>query len=358
MLVYISMTLFAVFFSYLANVKKYVNDKIPLGNKIFWYLSELVLIIVSGIRYGVGQDYFYTYVPYFNNLLIGHRNLDVEIGFYYLCKFIQIFTYDYAWLFIICSVIFFHFIYKAILEQSKSPTFSIFLLVVTTYIFIFYNGMRQMMAIAIFLYAIKFIQERNLKKYIIYMLLASLLHYSALLLIPLYFLYDVKLNGFKIGLFSLAFLALKPVITNLSLYIISLTKYNYYIGSRYDTGETSIIMVLINVAVLLFSLFFINKIKDKEELKKYNFYVLLQFISAIIAMYGGCIPLLMRLRWATGISVIILIPFTISLIEKVKGKVLVTLLIITLYSTYALYTVGAKNYNKVLPYHTIFERRQ
>ena len=84
----------------------------------------------------------------------------------------------------------------------------------------------------------------------------------------------------------------------------------------------------------------------------------MQFISAIIAMYGGCIPLLMRLRWATGISVIILIPFTISLIEKVKGKVLVTLLIITLYSTYALYTVGAKNYNKVLPYHTIFERRQ
>ena len=66
----------------------------------------------------------------------------------------------------------------------------------------------------------------------------------------------------------------------------------------------------------------------------------------------------MRLRWSTGISVIILIPFTLSLIEQVKEKFLVTLLIITLYSTYALYTVGAKNSNNVLPYHTIFERRE
>ena len=31
-------------------------------------LSAFVYIFVTGFRYGVGRDYFYTYVPYFNNV--------------------------------------------------------------------------------------------------------------------------------------------------------------------------------------------------------------------------------------------------------------------------------------------------
>lgn len=352
------MTIFAVFFSYVANVRKYNENKIPILNKIFWYLSEIVLIVVSGIRYGVGQDYFYTYVPYFNNLLFGHRNLDVEEGFYWLNKFIQLFTSDYAWLFIVCSVIFFHFVYKAIREQSKIPTFSIFLLVGTTYIFTFYNGMRQMMAISIFLYSIKFIQKRDLKRFLIYMAFASSIHYTTILLIPLYFLYNLDINSLKLFIASVIALIIKPLVTKLMLYVISLTKYSYYINSKYDTGDTGYIVMLINISILMFSLIFIKKSKklSDDEQKKYNFLVILQFISTIIAMYDGVVPLLNRLRWATGFSVILLIPFIVSMIESKKNKIGIVFLITSMYIFYSCYTVGVNNANSVLPYQTIFER--
>ena len=69
MSVYITMTIFAVLFSALANIKDYKkteNSKFRINIKlVFWYLSELVLIIVAAIRYDVGQDYMYTYVPFF-----------------------------------------------------------------------------------------------------------------------------------------------------------------------------------------------------------------------------------------------------------------------------------------------------
>lgn len=351
------MTIFAVFFSYIANIKKYKENKIPILNKIFWYLSEIVLIVVSGIRYGVGQDYFYTYVPYFNNLLRGYRNMDVEVGFYWLNKIIQIFTHDYAWIFIVCSVIFFHFVYKAIREQSKYPTLSIFLLVGTTYIFTFYNVMRQMVSISIFLYSIKFIQNRNMKSFLVCMLFSCLIHYSSILLIPLYFCYNININQKKALIISLLSIALKPIVSKIMLYIIIFTKYSYYIGSKYDNGETGYVVMLINISVLIFSLIFINNSRklNINEQKKYNFYVLLQIISTIIAIYDGVIPLIRRLRWATGFSVILLIPFAISMISNSKKRLSIFVIVIFLYCIYFGYTVGINNSNNVLPYKTIFE---
>lgn len=61
----------------------------------------------------------YTYVPYFNGLLVGYVNEDIEKGFWLLNKIVQLFTKDYVGIFIVCSVIFFHYIYKAIRDNLK-----------------------------------------------------------------------------------------------------------------------------------------------------------------------------------------------------------------------------------------------
>lgn len=360
MIVYILMTIFAVLLSLFANVKKtdQQNKKLSFRN-IMWYGAEIILIVVAGVRYNVGQDYLYTYVPYFNNLLYGVVNENIEVGFYLLNKLVQVFTRDYAWLFIVCSVIFFHYIFKTVREQSPMPTMSIFLLVGTTYYFIFLNAMRQMMAIAIFLYAIKFIKERNFKKYLLYIILASLVHKSVLLLLPVYFLYGITLNPIKvIALIGSLFVA-KPIIVRFIMKIISFTNYNYYIGSKFDTSESGYVVLAINAVVLLFSMLYMHKFnKDGniEEQNDYNFYCILQTVSTIVAIYDGAVPLLNRIRWATGLSIIIFIPFVIKREKNYKMRVLYSFLIITLYSAYSLYTIGVKNSNNVLPYMTIFER--
>lgn len=368
MSVYITMTIFAVFFSALANIKDYKkteNSKFKINIKLFfWYLSELILIIVAAIRYDVGQDYMYTYVPFFNGVLWGNINENIEVGFLLLNKIVQVFTHDYAGIFIICSVIFFHYIYKAIREQSPMPTLSIFLLVGTTYYFIFLNAMRQMVAVAIFLYAIKFIQERKLIKYLIYMLIASTIHASSLILILLYFLYGIKLRPIKVLSILAIFMAIKPIITKVILKVIEATKYNYYIDSKFNTQDVGYIVLAINIVVLIFSMIYLKKRnksekgegKDLEKQKKYLFYCLLQLISTIIAWYDGAVPLLNRIRWGTGISVIILIPYIIKQEKNAKLRLLYTFIIILAYTLYTLYTIGINNANSVLPYMTIFQR--
>lgn len=368
MIVYITMTMSAVLFSALANIKTYnktKTKKYTINLKLlFWYISEFILILVAAIRYDVGLDYKYTYVSFFNGVLKGNPNENIEIGFLLLNKIVQIFTKDFAGIFIVCSVIFFHYIYKAIREQSVMPTLSVFLLIGTTYYFIFLNTMRQMMVVAVFLYAIKFIKQRNLKKFLLYMIISSSIHISALICIPLYFLYGIKLRPIKACIILGIAIVAKPIVSRIVILIVSLTKYNYYIDSRFDTNESGYIVLAMNVCVLIFSLLYYSKntktlngnnLNDKN-IKNYSYYCLLQLLSTIMAWYNNAVPLLNRVRWATGISIIILIPLTIIQEKNPKTRILYIFIIVMLYSVYSLYTIGINNANNVLPYLTIFQR--
>ncbi len=365
MVVYICMTLLAVVLSAASNIKmveKKERKKFTINIRVLtWYMSEIILISVAAIRYDVGKDYMYTYVSYFNGILKGNINENIEIGFYYLNKFVQIFTQDYCGIFIISSVIFFHYIYKAIREQSEMPTFSVFLLIGTTYYFIFLNTMRQMMAISIFLYAIKFIKERNFKKFLIYMIMAGTLHSSILILIPIYFLYGIKLQPEKAIVILGSAVILKPVIVRIVKRILESTKYIIYLNSRFDVNEKGYIVIAINICILFFALIYYKRKvnveeKDLREIKDYSFYSILQLISTILALYDGSLPLLNRLRWATGISIIILIPLVVKQEKTVKLQYILIFGIVVLYSLYSLYTIGYNNANSVLPYLTIFQR--
>ena len=97
--------------------------------------------------------------------------------------------------------------------------------------------------------------------------------------------------------------------------------------------------------------------KEEDNVsKEYSFYSILQLISTIIAIYDGSLPLLNRIRWGTGISIIILIPMIIKQEHNKNTRIIYVFMIVLLYSIYFLYTIGVKNANSVLPYLTIFQR--
>ena len=54
---------------------------------VFFILTLIMPFFVMALRYGVGQDYFYTYVPVFNSVLNNTYSSDLEIGFLWLNKF-------------------------------------------------------------------------------------------------------------------------------------------------------------------------------------------------------------------------------------------------------------------------------
>lgn len=61
-----------------------------------------------------------------------------------------------------------------------------FVLFGNCYFLTYMNGVRQMVVASMFVYACRFIIDRNLWKYLLFVLIGSLIHHSALMLIPLY----------------------------------------------------------------------------------------------------------------------------------------------------------------------------
>ena len=334
MSVYITNFALSLFFSIFAfNKRKTMKNKCT--KIMFSILSALPLFAVAAFRYGVGNDYF-SYADYFNNS--SHIQY-MEYGFDLLIRIIRNFTTNYVALFVVCSVIFFYFIFKAIYEQSINPTLSIFLFICAPYYFEFFSGMRQMMAVAIFLYSIKYIKQRKLLHYIILNLIGASLHSSSLIFIPIYWLYNIKITPKMFFTLFLATLISRPFLKNILYKVITMTNYVSYIDGTFDNNHFGIVTFIIPLFIFLFAMMFYNKDKEKKdelEVKEYQLYCNLMFIQLLITSIQDLVPLLTRLGWGFGISQIILIPLTISKIKKPKDRLCITTLICILFLIYVI----------------------
>lgn len=354
MLVY-TITLFATVFLVFITQKESSQAFLLLSKKhliinkniLFVFLSYLIMVFVTGTRYNVGVDYFYTYVPIFNKILSG-LNVDVEYGYYLLNKLVILFTDNYMWLFVVCSVIFFFFIYKYIFRDSPYPYLSIFLFITSTYFFVYMNAMRQMLAISIFLFSLKYIYTDEKIKYFISILFASMFHTSILICLPLIFMNRINID-LKKGCFLLAIsFFLKKPLAILVNFTMNFLGYQNYMGSIFDNRDFSFLLLIINIGIFIFCSFFEKKFDIKYTVN-YN----LHFLSIFTIVLYDILPLAQRIRWIFNICLIVLIPISISTIKNSNVRKIFISLIVVCYLFYFIYTISIQNYNGVLPYQNI-----
>ena len=312
-------------------------------------LSALPLFLIAALRYGVGTDYFYTYVPYFNLLEAGIDPKDKEPLFKLLNHIIIFFNGSSQWVFVFCGLMFTYLSYSQIFKDSPYPWLSILLLLGMTYYFISLNAVRQMIGASILLYSIRFIESKSLKKFLLCVLAAAGFHYSCSLFIVVYLAAKLKLNLTKSIILSTLFLALFLLIKDYVLEAIRITSYGWYLGSKFDNGKLGYFTLAIQFVVFLFSSVTSNLTC------KYRIYLNLQLISLLLATISSVIVLLERVRWLFGLPSIILLPLAISNIQNKRVRLMTGALIAILFSIYAFYTIGIKNGHEVLPYMTIFE---
>ena len=272
-MIYFISTFFSMFFSKFA-----YNSKKPFCKKnknqiIFAIISALPFIIVAGFRYNVGCD-FMSYVRYFD--FFKYTSIHkMEFGFNFLIEFIQLFSNNNMWLFLLCAIIFIFFTYKAIYQQSIDPTLSIFLLLSTTYFTTYLNGMRQLMAIAIFLYAIKYIKNRDFSKYILFIIIACMFHTSSILYIPLYFLYGIKIKPKTQLIILLICFVLKSSIFKILNNIFLLSRYSIY-NEVFAARDANTILIVIEISTLLFALYFYKRKSNDYSDNDYNLFCIIK----------------------------------------------------------------------------------
>lgn len=187
MLVYIAMTVISMALAHYCVPGTTDRSKIPFIQK---YLPILPFLLVSMFRYGMGTDYLHIYVNAFDSFKEG-----ITWGTEWLEPGYALINHIALWLgldsfavFAVMAGIFNIFIYKYILDRSSNVAMSMLILFVGQLWLFSLNALRQTAAIAICIFATKYCDEKDIKRYMVLVCLAASIHSTALIFVPLYFI--------------------------------------------------------------------------------------------------------------------------------------------------------------------------
>lgn len=274
-------------------ISKRCNNK---GRKIFIIMSATILLIFSNFRGSIlggiykGNDYD-SYQNWFftiENVKISLTN-DVLFNLLMLCVYkltgcFEVFVF-------ITSLISIYGIYKFAIDNSKNYTLLIYYFITFGMYELGLSAIRQFLAISIFLMSFKFIHEKKFLKYLIGIIIASMFHSSAAILIFIYPFINlkIKLNKKIIMLVILALLAM--ILVKYGIFQNILIKYvpNYIykyanIGEELNSNYT---VFLIATFIFIISLIFSNIRKElwKFDNCKFLYLCLLMVFSYLATLH-------------------------------------------------------------------------
>lgn len=161
---------------------------LPIGNKkfveIILYCFGFILVLIAGFRgEGVDKDYI-NYLDYFKDSDFH----SVEPSFVIISRIIKLFTTNPTLLFVCFAAFGVSLKIKAI--KQLSDVWLLCLVIYTSYFFILHEmtQIRAGVASAMLLLCIKPIYDRDWKRFLLFVFIAVLFHYSALIILPFWFL--------------------------------------------------------------------------------------------------------------------------------------------------------------------------
>lgn len=313
-------------------------------------LSLLPYCLAMGLRYGIGTDYFYTYVPTFQ--LAAQGTFALEWGFRAIMYLVLLFTENPVWLFMACAVVIVGLTGRAIWKNSAIPWLSILLFAADRHFFMSMNGMRQYMAMAVALCAYRFVREKCLWKYALVILAASLFHRSILMLLPLGLLMYIPVSPVVGGGAMALFYFLREPLSRLAFWVISFTPYAHY----YDAGGWIASPVYpekfnyLLILTLMASLFY-NRNKDDAG---YRFLYTLQLITLFISFNRHIMIQADRISMSLEIFHLLLIPKIIVSSDVKLIRWIVGIICVGTCTVFMVYEVFHCRYYEVYPYQSIF----
>lgn len=367
-----------------------------LCNRVCLTVIFLILFLLSACRLNVGNDYA-KYVE-FMHLVNCDAYVPTEIGFNLLVKliyglsgyenFLLVFAfYSFA------TVLFF---LLAMYEQSDEFGLTFFLFMTLGYYFQTFSTVRYYLALALALYAMKFVLRRQWGRFVVLVALGATFHKSLLVVIPLYFLASLPWKKWQLAMaaaFCTTFLFLQDFYLKLVVFL-----YPTYEDTEYLEGGTSYISILRCAAVLAFAgiVYLMRRRENKEENdidvrkadrasgkktktdrnetgingeknvtnieegeawnRRFRFYTYLNLGALVLYVFCSFLPIISRIGYYLMVSQILFLPMLLKAVPDKKWRRLFRvgiLLAAVLY--FAMYLKkGANDGVLILPYRTFF----
>ncbi|WP_188653890.1 EpsG family protein [Yeosuana aromativorans] len=269
------MLIYILFYLFVFSLLLFGKYKVIKGVNFYW-LTYFFIFLFSAFRYDVGYDFMYYYkildksIKYYDNMFNRLEFLNkIIINFSQDINFLQLY-------FIATSFLIVFLIYKTVKFYSKD--FIISTLIFLSFPIFYFNSfsiIRQFVAISIVFYSFKFVKSKKLFSFLLSIFIAFFFHKSAVLALPIYWIYRLKLKNihfiiiYFVGLFSseIAYYAVKFIIP----------EYMVYLEKRIGVGGDKLLIIFQIIGFFL--LFLVNKKKGDNN---YNFYITSFFIGLFI----------------------------------------------------------------------------
>lgn len=324
------------------------------NKKLYSIIMFIEFTFISGLRhYLIGTDTI-TYFYVFRSVLeYGYKIFNIsryEKGYILLNILVGKIVNNYTFFLCVCAFITNYFIFKFIRKYSENICVSFLLFFFCRFFFSEMNIIRQYIAIGIFLYSFKYIETRKFVKYLICIGIAMLFHYSVIFMIPVYYIYDIKLDVKKIIWMSLVTLIINMMFYSILIKITGvLGIYQEYIDKFYGSNKVgSMITFFMHFVIFIFLLYLS---KNKEITKRDNFLYNCSFILILISFLSIRLSVLNRIIEYLSILMIVQIPNFIKYVTTSKKRFVLYIFVIICFMIYcSVITYFRPNWNTVYPY--------
>ena len=327
----ISVILFTILcIIYLINLFFQKHILLKHTKQIFLIGSFLVLSLIVFNRGDFSTDYHsYEYMFYESSMnsikYIVRKN---EWGFYLILKLLSFFTKDYQIAIGIIGLLTLIIYYSVFKKFSSGIFITIILFLVFDNYIISFNLIRNILSVAIFLYGSRYIWENNIKQYFLFIIIASVIHRSAIILFPMFWILRINFKNKNSILISLLFfivIILMASSKNFVLFFQSLLGYNYSLNSYgIDGGDFGpFIKTLFLFIILLINYRYIDykNIKERVWTNGCLINLLLQGLSMNMFM-------IQRIGFYFSGFYLLLIPLIVSKMNNKKKLVFYSILIL------------------------------
>ncbi|UOR13800.1 EpsG family protein [Halobacillus amylolyticus] len=232
-------------------------------NKLLITAALSSLVVVSGLRSNIGDTYFYKHTYEVNTFTWEFIQSQKDIGFGLLQMLLKYVSNDPQLLLITTAFITNSLVIVVLYNYSRMLELSIYVYITGGLFLVSMNGVRQALAAAIAFTAIKFLIEASFTKYMIVILFASLFHLSALILLPIYFLVQVKVWSkatIALIVFSILIVMGYEQFSALLFTAIEGTQYGGY--EDFAEGGANLLRVAVDLVPLLIAYLGRNKLRE------------------------------------------------------------------------------------------------
>lgn len=325
-------------------------------NRLYLVGIFVILFLCSALRFGIGNDYR-QYTQTAHEAFVGGYVV-TEVSFNWLVKILYTLSGGeyYELVFAVFAFATLVIFLKAFYEQSEDFAITFFLFMMLGLYFQTYNTVRYYLALAIALYSMRYVLNKDFIKFVFWILVASLFHKSVLLTIPVYWIASYVWKKWMIvaGLVASAgcFLA-KGVILKIALLF-----YPSYENTVFLEGGTSPVSIIRGVLVLGLYVWYRKRYLTETEDRELCFYAQLNLLSVVTCVFFSFLPVVTRIAYYFSIAQLLMIPKIVHGIKEEKMRKRVTgIIIIACVIFFAVFLVGANRPGVgLLPYRSwLFE---